>query len=71
MRDLTRMPLDLSSERKAADEMGGREAPPTPRTVHSSTAGRRRGWSVSRQARRRNLRLMLLLIGAAPLSRQA
>jgi hypothetical protein len=72
MRDLTRTPLDLSFERKAADEMDGREAlPRTPRTLHASTAARWRGWSVSRQARRRNLRLMLLLIDAAPLSRQA
>jgi hypothetical protein len=71
MHDLTRTRVDLSLERKASHEMDPRQAPPAaPRTVHAS-AGRRRDWGLDRQARRRNLRLMLLLLGSAPLSRQA
>ncbi len=59
-------------DNSSAGDPTSRDAlPRTPRTLHASTAARWRGWSVSRQARRRNLRLMLLLIDAAPLSRQA
>jgi hypothetical protein len=63
MRDLTRPSVDFRPH--------ARQAPPRgPRIVPSSTA-RQREWGLDRQSRRRNLRLMLLLLGTAPLSRQA
>ena len=65
-------PVQPGHDNSSAGDPTSRDAlPRKPRTLHASTAARWRGWSVSRQARRRNLRLMLLLIDAAPLSRQA
>jgi hypothetical protein len=72
MRDMTPTPLDPPSERQADGLPDVHEARPgTMRAIRTSSAARRKGWGLSRQARRRNARLMLLLLGSAPLSRQA
>jgi|RhiMethySRZTD1v2_1073278.scaffolds.fasta_scaffold00409_39 hypothetical protein len=70
MRDQARPPARSSPQLKADDALASGQAPL--RSERATPAGaRRRAWGLSRQARRRNLRLMLMLLGPVPMSRQA
>jgi hypothetical protein len=66
-------PLGLSLARDAAHRPAARARQLRSGALRASFSTNRRlyDWGLSRQARRRNLRLMQLLLGAPPLSRRA
>jgi hypothetical protein len=70
MRDQARLPARSSLQFKADDALALGPAPlgSARATPHAAS---RREWGLSRQARRRNLRLMLMLLSPVPMSRQA
>ena len=72
-RDLNPTTLGLSSAGNAAYRPVGRARQLRSGAPRASFSTNRRlyDWGLSRQARRRNLRLMQLLLGAPPLSRRA
>jgi hypothetical protein len=69
MRDQARPPPCSSPQLKADDALASGETPL--RSERATPVGtRRRAWGLSRRARRRNLRLMLMLLGPVPMPRQ-
>jgi hypothetical protein len=70
MDEQIRTQIDMPADRRAV--AAGFEPASRPRkTLVSAALRRRHDWGRGREARRRNVRLMLLLLGDAPLSRQA
>jgi hypothetical protein len=70
MDDQIRTRIDMPAGRRVVVE-GFESASAHRKALVSAAARRRHDWGLSREARRRNVRLMLLLLGDAPLSRQA
>jgi hypothetical protein len=70
MDDQMRTQIDLPADRRVV-AAGFEPAIRHRKTLGSAAPRRRHDWGLSREARRRNVRLMLLLLGDAPLSRQA